>query len=83
MWPLLPATSGLKELSTVSHACHDTTYETTVNKKKTMVINKYYNSGWIWTLCTPYQSNAPKKHFYVLKILHKQGLRVVTSDVNS
>lgn len=66
MWPLLPATSGLKELSTVSHACHDTTYETTEKqKKKTMVINKYYNSGWIWTLCTPYQSNAPKKTLFM------------------
>lgn len=34
VWPLLPATSGLKELSTVSHACHDTTYETTEQREK-------------------------------------------------
>lgn len=38
-------------------------------EKKTMVINKYYNSGWIWTLCTPYQSNAPKKTLSCFKNL--------------
>ena len=34
MWPLLPATYGLKELPTVSLACHDTTYETKYGMKR-------------------------------------------------